>query len=95
MVLYEYLCDTHGPFELMCRLGQAPGATPCRHCGTPSRRLFSAPQLRVGQRVAWTEAQDHAQKSRHEPELVSAPPASATARRQAPLNPLLHTLPRP
>lgn len=96
MALYEYCCDAHGPFERLLALGQAPQALDCPRCGGSSRRVYSAPALRTGRRSAWTAAQDHAEKSRHEPEVVtSLPAAPGAARPHARLDPRMLTLPRP
>lgn len=96
MPLYEYHCDSDGPFERLLALGAAPPVLACPACGRPARRVFTAPLLRTGRRSAWTAALDHADKSRHEPEVVGSLPAPARAARpQAPLNPALYTLPRP
>ncbi|MGC4076053.1 MAG: zinc ribbon domain-containing protein [Rubrivivax sp.] len=96
MALYEYLCADHGPFDRHWPLGTAPAEAECPHCGGAARRVFSAPMLRTGRRSEWTAALDHAEKSRHEPDVVSAPPSLARSPRPAtPLNPALFTLPRP
>ncbi|MBK1616688.1 hypothetical protein CKO44_24930 [Rubrivivax gelatinosus] len=96
MALYEYLCSEHGPFDTHWPLGTAPAAAACPRCDAAARRVFSAPMLRTGRRQAWTAAVEHAEKSGHEPDVVSAPPALARAPRASlPLNPALLTLPRP
>lgn len=96
MPLYEYHCDTHGPFERTLAIGTAPPALECAQCGRPSRRVFTAPALRTGRRSAWTAALDHADKSRHEPEVVtSLPAAQAPERPRARLDPRMLSLPRP
>ena len=96
MPLYEYHCESDGAFERMLALGSAPSLLACPTCGHPSRRVFTTAVPRTGRRSAWTAAIDHADKSRHEPEVVtSLPGAPRAARPQTPLNPALYTLPRP
>jgi hypothetical protein len=55
--------------------------------------VFSIPMVRRGSRSAVFAAIDHAEKSRHEPEVVTSLPA-AGARRQTPVLPLTPTLAR-
>ena len=43
MVFYEYLCHTHGAFNIMHRLGKAPSQAPCPSCGSQAQRMLSAP----------------------------------------------------
>jgi hypothetical protein len=53
------------------------------------------PSFRSSSRSAWTEAMDRAQKSRHEPEVVSSLPPSGARRRTVAMTPALRNLPRP
>jgi putative FmdB family regulatory protein len=96
MAIYEYRCDDDGPFELSRPLGTQPASAPCPACGSEARRVFSTPMLRLQPR-ALVAAVDHAERSRHEPEVVtSLPPAGARRRTPvAPLTPTLRRLPRP
>lgn len=95
MALYEYRCDRDGPFDVMRPLGTAPASVACRVCGAESRRVFFAPMVRTGSRLAWTAALDRADKSRYEPEVVSSPPPVAGPRRTVEMTPALRGLPRP
>jgi putative FmdB family regulatory protein len=96
VAIYEYACKTDGAFELMLPIGAQPQSAPCPVCGTAARRVFSAPMLSRAPRPL-VAAIDHAQKSRHEPEVVtSLPPAGARRRTPVlPLTPTLRRLPRP
>jgi putative FmdB family regulatory protein len=94
---YEYRCEQDGVFEVMRPLGTAPALVGCPACGQAARRMISAPMLRTGTHSAWTAAIDRAEKSRFEPEVVSAPPSHGARRRTTvlPLTPILRGLPRP
>ena len=96
MAIYEYRCEDDGGFELIRPLGTQPGSAPCPACGREAPRLFSAPMLTRSPRAV-VAAIDHAEKSRHEPEVVtSLPPAGARRRTPVlPLTPTLKRLPRP
>lgn len=97
MAIYEYRCRQHGVFDIMRPLGTAPGSIACAACGAESRRVISAPMVISSSRSAWSAAVEHAQKSRHEPDVVtSVPSAGARMRtRVLPLTPTLRGLPRP
>lgn len=96
MAFYDYRCERDGPFELSRPLGTAPPDAPCPACGAASRRVFSAPGLTTVPR-ALTAAVDHAEKTRHEPDVVTSLPPRAARRRTPvlPLTPELRKLPRP
>ncbi|MFN0304131.1 MAG: zinc ribbon domain-containing protein [Burkholderiales bacterium] len=95
MAIYEYQCDQHGAFDVTRPLGTAPTSVPCSVCGSEARRVFSLATVRSGTRTAWTAAIDHAEKSRHEPEVVTSLPSSGARRRTLSLTPALRRLPRP
>ncbi len=97
MATYEYRCDKDGLFDLTRPLGTAPEFAPCPACGSEARRALSAPMLRSSSRSAWFEAMDHAEKSRHEPDVVSAIPSGRELRPRPVLKmtPALRNLPRP
>lgn len=97
MAIYEYRCEEHGLFEISRPLGTAPESVACAACGSEARRVFSAPAIRSASRTSLFAALDHAEKSRHEPEVVSSvPSAGARGRpRVVPLTPKLAGLPRP
>lgn len=96
MVAYEYRCDMHGVFVVHCPMGEASAAAACATCQQSSLRHFSAPMLRraPSSRMALI---DKAEKSRHEPDVVSALPPRHPSKRtpMAPASPALQRLPRP
>ena len=97
MAIYEYRCEQDGLFEIRRPLGTAPESVACAQCGGASARVFSAPMVRTAKRSAWTAAIDHAEKSRHEPDVVTSLPRTGVMRRTPvlPLTPTLRGLPRP
>ena len=97
MPIYEYRCDQHGVFEIIRPLGTAPQSARCLECGSEARRVFSVPTVRSGSRTALLAAIDHAEKSRHEPDVVTSVPSTGKSRRTPvlPLTPALRRLPRP
>lgn len=97
MAIYEYRCDEHGLFEIMRPLGTAPQSAPCPLCGGDAVRAISAPRLRSSARAGVFAAIERADKSRHEPKVVSSIPASGAYRRArtATLTPQRARLPRP
>lgn len=97
MVMYEFCCPQHGMFELMLPMGAASSRGQCPQCGGDALRQMSAPKFVRSSRSAWFGAIERAEKSRHEPEVVSSVPAAGARRRirQAPLTPALRRLPRP
>jgi putative FmdB family regulatory protein len=94
---YEYRCDQDGVFEVTRPLGTAPESVRCSVCGGEATRVFSVPMVRSGSRAAVFAAIEHAEKSRHEPEVVTAVPSTGARRRTPvlPLTPTLRGLPRP
>ena len=95
MVFYEYLCHTHGAFNIMRRLGEAPSQEPCPSCGSQAQRMLSAPMVLSGRRSSLFSAIDRAEKSRHEPDVVTSVPPSGVRRPQVRMTPELRKLPRP
>jgi putative FmdB family regulatory protein len=97
VAIYEYRCDEDGVFDVTRPLGTAPESVACPACGREARRVFSIPTIRCGSRPGWMAAIDHAEKSRHEPEVVTSVPAAGAPRRTRvlPLTPTLARLPRP
>lgn len=94
VAIYEYRCDRHDVFEVTLPLGSAPPIAECPECGTMARRIISLPTVRCGPRSGVFAAMDRADKSRFEPEVVSAPPRRRRSN-VAPLTPQLARLPRP
>lgn len=100
MVMYEFHCPRHGLFERLLPMGAASTGGPCPRCGADSTRQMSAPSLVRTSRSptsAWFGAIERAEKSRHEPEVVSSVPSAGARRRirTAPMTPALRRLPRP
>ncbi|MEY8016574.1 FmdB family zinc ribbon protein [Mycobacterium servetii] len=96
MATYAYRCTQHGEFDVRCPLGTAPAESACPVCNGWAGRVFRAPMLSLAPRALVT-AIDRTEKSRDEPEVVSAlPPRSAPAHNPAPAqNPAWRRLPRP
>src|ERR1700722_19718548 len=97
MPIYEYRCDQHGVSEITRPLGTAPKSVTCLVCGSESKRVFSVASVRNGSRNALLAAMDHAEKSRHEPDVVTSLPSTGARKRTPvlPLTPALRRLPRP
>jgi putative FmdB family regulatory protein len=94
MATYEYRCDHDGAFDEIMALGTAPVSVACPACGGQARRVFSPPMLR-SLNPALVAAVDHAEKTRHEPDVVTSLPPSHKRTPMAPLTPTLARLPRP
>jgi putative FmdB family regulatory protein len=97
VAIYEYCCEQDGVFEVTRPLGTAPEWVTCSVCGSEARRVLSIPMIRRGTRTALFAAIDHAERSRHEPEVVTSVPSVGAPRRTSllPLTPALQRLPRP
>lgn len=97
MAIYEYACTAHGRFEALRAMGSADAPMACPQCDAPAMRLVSAPRIVTRGHGAWTAALDHADKSRHAPDVVTALPRTGMVR-QPPagrLTPAMRDLPRP
>ena len=95
MAIYEYRCDQDGLFEVTRPLGTAPELATCSVCGREARRVFSVGMVKRGSNSALVAAMDHAEKSRHEPDVVTSLPSSSAGRRTLSMTPELRRLPRP
>ena len=97
MPIYEYRCDQHGVSEITRPIGMAPESVTCLVCGGEARRVFSVAMVRSGSHTALFAAMDQAEKSRHEPDVVTSVPSTGASRRMPvlPLIPTLRRLPRP
>jgi putative FmdB family regulatory protein len=97
VAIYEYRCELDGLFEVIRAMGTAPESVTCAVCGREAKRVVSMPMIASGTRSAWFTAIERAEKSRHEPDVVTSLPASGARRRtrMAPLTPALRRLPRP
>lgn len=97
MAIYEYRCETDGAFDVTRPLGTAPPTAPCPTCGRELRRVFSIAMVKSGSRTAVFSAIERAEKSRHEPEVVTSLPSTGHYRRprMARMTPQRARLPRP
>jgi putative FmdB family regulatory protein len=96
VAVYVYRCTEHGLTEVTRAMGTAAAAVPCPECDLQAARVFTAPRLSLGS-PARRALIDRTERTRDEPDVVSAPPprpggagAAAVAR-----NPALRRLPRP
>ena len=80
MALYEYRCEQDGAFDMTRPIGTAPASTPCPVCGSVARRVFSKPMLMFVPREV-IAAIDHAEKTRHEPDIVTSLPRAPAGKR--------------
>jgi putative FmdB family regulatory protein len=93
MVVYVYRCAKHGLSEQRSPIGTADPTAACPTCGSAATRVFTAPRLSLGS-PARRALIDRTERTRDEPEVVSAPPRPG---RSAPVtaDPALRRLPRP
>jgi putative FmdB family regulatory protein len=96
VVRYEYRCGQHGAFEVTLPMGDATAESPCPVCGISAVRAFSMPFTATSSRAAMAVI-DQAEKSRYEPEVVTALPRRPLSQRtpMAPPTPALQRLPLP
>lgn len=94
MPLYEYRCPACGEFEILLSMGAAGREAACPVCGTPARRLLSAPGL---SRTGTPEARliERTEATASEPGVVASPPAGPRRPARHSTNPLHRRLPRP
>jgi putative FmdB family regulatory protein len=97
LALYDYRCHDDGVFEIARPIGTAPASIACPVCSGEASRVFSTPMLTTTAPKELVAAIDHAEKTRHEPDIVtSLPPRPAHKRTPVlPLTPRLRKLPRP
>ena len=69
MPIYEFLCETCGPFEHQRSFDEANNLMPCPTCKAVAKRVYSIPGL-VKTPPALAKARLRAEKSAYEPELV-------------------------
>jgi len=95
MATYTYRCDVDGCVDVRIPIGTAPATATCPRCGGPTARVFTAPMLGLADRRRLAVI-DHAEASRYEPAVVSAPTGVRRKRTpMAPANPAFRGLPRP
>jgi putative FmdB family regulatory protein len=96
MATYQYRCVQDGVFDVSRPMGTAAPQWRCPICNSEAARVFSAPMLSLASR-GLVAAIDRTEKTRDEPDVVSAlPPRRARTRSpMATRNPALQRLPRP
>jgi hypothetical protein len=96
IAVYVYRCPEHGRTETNCAMGAATAVVACPMCGAVAGRVFTAPRLALGSPVRRALI-ERTERSREQPDVVSAPPPGPGARQRADLsrNPALRRLPRP
>jgi putative FmdB family regulatory protein len=97
MAYYDYRCAVDGVFEISRPLGTAPGTVACPVCQAEADRVFATPMLATTAPKALVSAIEQAEKSRHEPDVVSSIPRRPKHRRTPTVQPTprLARLPRP
>ena len=96
MAIYEYRCESDGPFEVTLPIGTAPTSIACPTCANEAERVFSSPMVSFAPREL-VAALDHAEKTKTDPDVVTSIPRRPPHERTptAPLTPTLRKLPRP
>jgi putative FmdB family regulatory protein len=94
MAVYVYRCAEHGTTEESRPIGTAVAAVPCPTCGSSALRLYTAPRLSLGSSTRRALI-DRTERTRDEPDVVSAPPPRSGGRADVRRNPALRRLPRP
>jgi putative FmdB family regulatory protein len=69
MPLYDYQCETCGPFSAMKKMTESGLATACGNCGSMSERVISVPYFALLTK-AKRSAYERNEKSAHEPKAV-------------------------
>ncbi|TCJ16145.1 zinc ribbon domain-containing protein [Rubrobacter taiwanensis] len=72
MPVYEFVCESCGPFEQWRSMGESGADMSCPECGEAARRLYTAPAIRR-MSAGLYRALDRAEKSASEPEVVRKP----------------------
>ncbi len=75
MAVYEFICAEHGVSTITMPMAKVTASVPCPFCGSPSRRLYSAPGLVLGDAAA-RRLIEATSRSAHEPAVVSSPVGS-------------------
>ena len=94
MATFLYRCPADGILEMGWPVGTAPSQVSCPACAGDARRVYTPPLVSSGSRSA-RALMDRAERSRDEPEVVTAPPPRNRAHRQTDVNPTWQRLPRP
>jgi putative FmdB family regulatory protein len=96
MATYQYRCVQDGVFDVSRPMGTAERQCQCPICNSDAVRVYSAPMLSLAS-PALMAAIDRTEKTRDEPDVVSALPPRRGRKRSptATMNPALRRLPRP
>jgi putative FmdB family regulatory protein len=96
VAIYEYRCESDGPFEVTLPIGTAPSSIACPSCANEAERVFSSPMVSFAPREL-VAALEHQEKTKTEPDVVTSIPRRPKHDRtpMAPLTPTLRKLPRP
>jgi putative FmdB family regulatory protein len=94
MAVYVYRCAEHGTTEESWPIGTAAAAVPCPACGSSAARIYTAPRLSLGSSTRRALI-DRTERTRDEPDVVSAPPPRRGGGAAAGRHPALSRLPRP
>lgn len=78
MPVYEFLCQSCGPFEERRSFEGSEEPMPCPECGNEARRVYSMPSTRRIPTGLY-KAMDRSEKSASEPEVVSRPAGRQSA----------------
>lgn len=93
---FQYRCPQDGDFEVIRPVGTASAHVACARRGRDAVRVFTPPMLSLAPRSLMA-AIDATEKTRDNPEVVSALPSGNVRQRRAlaPRNLALQRLPRP
>ena len=94
MATFLYRCPADGILEMGWPVGTAPSHVSCPACAGDARRVYTPPLVSSGSRSAKALI-DQTERTRDEPEVVTALPPRSRAHRQTDLNPAWQRLPRP
>lgn len=94
MATFLYRCSDDGIVEMGWPVGTAPSQVRCPVCAGDARRVYTPPLVSSGSRSTMALI-DKTERTREEPEVVTAPPSRNHAHRRTDLNPAWQRLPRP
>lgn len=79
MPIYEFICESCGPFERRRPFAEAGDPMACPACRSEAGRVYSVPNTRK-MPTALSGAINRAEKSAHEPDVVRRPSESTASR---------------
>lgn len=96
MPTYDYRCTDHGVVSVVMSMHEVTDAVKCPSCGQPIRRVYSSPQLRLGDESA-RRLLDATTSTADAPAVVSSPVGRrmTSQRQRAVVDPRTARLPRP